>query len=80
MTVFTRTDDRLGEFALRPLDPDADADLLHSWVTHPGAAFWMMQDADVEQVRQEYRTIERHPHHDAFLGLAGGRPAFLVER
>ncbi|MGW3404663.1 GNAT family N-acetyltransferase, partial [Streptomyces zhihengii] len=23
----------------------ADAELLHRWVTHPKAAFWMMQDA-----------------------------------
>ncbi|MEV1072344.1 GNAT family N-acetyltransferase [Micromonospora parva] len=79
-TVFTRVDERLGEFALRPLDPDADAALLHGWVTHPKAAFWLMQDADEAQVAEEYRRIAGHPHHDAYLGLWRGSPAFLAER
>ncbi|MEV7176890.1 GNAT family N-acetyltransferase [Kitasatospora sp. NPDC093679] len=80
MTPFTRTDARLGEFSVRPLDPDADAALLHGWVTHPKAAFWMMQDATEDDVRAEYRRITEHPHHDAFLGLVDGVPAFLAER
>lgn len=69
-----------GDFALRELDVDADAPLLHRWVTHPKAVFWMMQDADVEAVAAEYRRIAAHPHHDAYLGLHRGEPAFLVER
>ncbi|MER7456602.1 GNAT family N-acetyltransferase [Micromonospora sp. NPDC126480] len=80
MTVHTRVDDRLGEFALRPLDPDADAALLHRWVTDPKAAFWLMQDADVAGVAAEYRRIAEHPHHDAYLGSWRGEPAFLAER
>ncbi|MEV6774998.1 GNAT family N-acetyltransferase [Streptomyces syringium] len=79
-TVFTRTDERLGEFTLRPLDPAADAALVHGWVTHPKASFWMMQDADVAEVAQAYREITEHPHHDAFIGLRDGHPAFLAER
>ncbi|MBM0278612.1 GNAT family N-acetyltransferase [Micromonospora tarensis] len=78
--VFTRVDDRLGEFALRPVDPDADAALLHGWVTHPKATFWLMQDADEARVAEEYRRIAAHPHHDAYLGLWRGSPAFLAER
>ncbi|WP_262283697.1 GNAT family N-acetyltransferase [Micromonospora sp. MA102] len=75
-----RHDPRLGEFSLRPLDPDADAVLLHGWVTHPKAVFWMMQDADVARVAAEYRRIAAHPHHDAYLGFWQDRPAFLAER
>ncbi|MFF0232920.1 GNAT family N-acetyltransferase [Micromonospora sp. NPDC005254] len=78
--VFTRVDDRLGAFALRTLDPEADAPLLHGWVTHPKAAFWLMQDADEAQVIEEYRRIAAHPQHDAYLGLWRGEPAFLAER
>ncbi|MFG1649556.1 GNAT family N-acetyltransferase [Micromonospora sp. NPDC049275] len=78
--VFTRVDDRLGAFALRTLEPEADAPLLHGWVTHPKAAFWLMQDADEAQVIEEYRRIAAHPHHDAYLGLWRGEPAFLAER
>lgn len=73
--TFTR-----GDFAIGPLDPDRDAVLLHRWVTHPKAAYWMMQDASVEDVAAEYRRIAGHPHHDAYLGSYRGSPAFLAER
>lgn len=78
--LFTRADARLGRFSVRPLDPVADVELLHHWVTHPKASFWLMQDADAAQVAFEYGKIAEHPHHDAFIGLHEGRPAFLVER
>ncbi|BBC36098.1 Acetyltransferase [Streptomyces graminofaciens] len=64
----------------RPLDPLKDAELLHGWVTHPKAAFWMMQDARLEDVERAYMEIAAHEHHDAFLGLHDGEPAFLMER
>lgn len=67
-------------FTIRELDPDADAALLHGWLTHPKAAFWMMLDASPDDVRAEYRRIAVHPHHDAFIGLHHGEPGFLVER
>lgn len=80
MNLFSRTEPRLGRFAVRPLDLEADAELLHGWVTHPKAAFWMMQGCSVAEVVAEYRRIAGHPHHDAFVGLFEDRPAFLVER
>ncbi|MEU9392569.1 GNAT family N-acetyltransferase [Streptomyces sp. NPDC048324] len=68
-------------FTFRPLDPLKDAELLHSWVTHPKAAFWMMQDARLEDVERAYREIAADEHHHALLGLdADGVPAFLMER
>ncbi|NGN65430.1 acetyltransferase [Streptomyces sp. A7024] len=66
--------------SLRTLDPAADAALLHRWVTHPKAAFWLMQGASVADVEKEYARIAADPYHDAFVGLADGEPAFLVER
>ncbi|MFE2856277.1 GNAT family N-acetyltransferase [Streptomyces lavendulae] len=77
--LFTRTDAVLGTFAIRPLDPFADAELLHGWVTDPKAAFWMMQDATLTEVEREYVRITTHEHHRAFIGLHEGRPAFLME-
>ncbi|MGO4461309.1 GNAT family N-acetyltransferase [Streptomyces sp. M-16] len=77
--LFTRTDSVLGTFAIRPLDPFADAELLHGWVTDPKAAFWMMQDATLTEVEREYVRITTHEHHQAFIGLHEGRPAFLME-
>ncbi|WP_330296502.1 GNAT family N-acetyltransferase [Streptomyces sp. NBC_00503] len=76
---FTRTDPGLGAFSVRPLDPFADAELLHGWVTHPKAAFWMMQEASLPDVEREYMKIAAAEHHEAFIGLHEGRPAFLME-
>lgn len=76
----TATTRAIGTFAFRPLDPLADGELVHSWVTHPKAAFWMMQDHSVADVRRDYGAIAAHPHHDAFIGLHDGEPAFLMER
>ncbi|MFG2295438.1 GNAT family N-acetyltransferase [Streptomyces sp. NPDC048603] len=78
-TLFSRTDDALGTFSVRPLDPFSDAELLHRWVTDPKASFWMMQDASLTDVEREYMRITAHEHHDAFIGLHNGEPAFLME-
>ncbi|HET7783415.1 MAG TPA: GNAT family N-acetyltransferase [Arthrobacter sp.] len=66
-------------FTFRCLDAEADAPLLHSWVTRPYASFWGMLSASVEDVVQEYRNIQASGHHHAVLGLDGGVPAFLME-
>lgn len=79
-STFTRTDPALGEFALRPVDPATDTELLHRWLTHPKSAFWLMSKATVEEVRREYETIAARPDHAALLGSHNGTPAFLVER
>lgn len=78
--VIFRWFDPLGEFAVREVDPGADATMLHGWLTHPKSAFWEMQDADVWAVAAYFAGIADSPHHDAFVGLWDGTPAFLVER
>lgn len=67
------------QITIEPLDLSRDLELLHAWVTHPRSTFWMMQDASVADVQAAYDAIATDPHHDAFLGRVGGRPAFLVE-
>ncbi|MDO9454895.1 GNAT family N-acetyltransferase [Nocardioides sp.] len=64
---------------LEPLDVDEHGCRLHRWVTHPRSAFWMMQDATPAEVVADYRLVEEHPHHDAWLGRVDGEPAFLAE-
>ncbi|RIJ49619.1 GNAT family N-acetyltransferase [Clavibacter lycopersici] len=64
---------------MRPLDPDADAALVHAWVTAPRARFWQMEHATLDDVRAEYRSIAADPRRDAWIGLHDGVPAFLVE-
>ncbi|MFF4552414.1 GNAT family N-acetyltransferase [Streptomyces sp. NPDC001422] len=78
MTTPTRT--AIGTFDIRPLDPVEDAPLLHRWVTHPKAAFWMMQEAKLHDVEREYMAIAASEHHHAYLGLLDGEPVFLMER
>ncbi|MFJ8724266.1 GNAT family N-acetyltransferase [Streptomyces sp. NPDC093269] len=70
----------LGTLAFRPLDPLEDAELLHGWVTHSKAAFWMMQEARLEDVERAYMEIVADEHQDALIGLHDGQPAFLMER
>ncbi|MFD9111162.1 GNAT family N-acetyltransferase [Streptomyces bottropensis] len=67
-------------FTFRPLDPPHDAELLHRWVTHPKAAYWMMQDARLEDVERTYLEVAADPHQQALLGLLDGEPVFLMER
>ena len=78
--VFTRSDGQLGTFAVRPLKPLDDAELLHSWVTHPKSAFYLLQEATLPEVEREFMGIAASEHHEAFIGLHEGRPAFLMER
>lgn len=66
--------------SFRPVDVAADAAMLHAWVTDPKAEFWMMQDADVAAVAEEYAGIEATDGHDAFIGSVDGVASFLVER
>lgn len=69
----------LGTLTLRPLDPLTDGELLHTWVTHPKASYWMMQDARPVDVERAYMEIAADEHHHALLGLHDGEPAFLME-
>lgn len=78
--VHTRTDPRLGRFALRPVDPLGDAELLHRWLTHPKSAYWLMQEARLQDVEREFMAIAASEHQEAFLGLHEGEPRFLMER
>lgn len=78
--AFSRTDATLGQFDVRPVDPIADAELLHGWLTHPKSAFWLMQDASVADVRRYFDDITVAEGREAFLGHCEGKPGFLVER
>ncbi|MGW1910746.1 GNAT family N-acetyltransferase [Streptomyces sp. NPDC002076] len=67
-------------FTFRAVDPLKDGELLHSWVTHPKASFWMMRDAKLEDVERAYMEIAADEHHHALLGLRAGKPVFLMEK
>lgn len=76
---FLRFTDEHEGLALRPLDPDRDAPVLHAWFRREAARFWNMQEHDLAQVRTTYAAMMRSPHARAYLGLETERPAFLLE-
>lgn len=78
--VLTRTDPGLGAFTVRPVDPDADAPLLHGWLTHPKSRFWLMSDFTEEDVLRYFRQVAASEHEQAYIGEWRGRPCFLAER
>lgn len=80
MSTSTSAGASIGAFTFRPLDPLSDGELVHGWVTHPKASFWLMGDHRLEDVERDYMAIAAHPHHDAFIGLHDGEPVFLMER
>ncbi|MFJ8847193.1 GNAT family N-acetyltransferase [Streptomyces cyaneofuscatus] len=68
-----------GVVRLVPVDPAADAELLHRWVTEERARFWGMADHTREQVREIYAFVDSLPTHHAYLALRDGVPAALFQ-
>lgn len=64
---------------VRPVDPDADAALLHAWVTEPRAAFWGMGDLAEEDVRAIYTHIHEQEHLAAYFLDLDGHPVGLFQ-
>ena len=73
-------DTHVGRFTLRPVEPLADAPLLHRWLTHPKSAYWLQQDATLPEIERQYLEVAACPHQDAYLGHHDGQPVFLMER
>lgn len=69
----------LGMVRIRPLAPDSDAELVHSWLIHPRSTFWGQLDASVERVVEEQRQIAASPHEAAWILELDGCPIALVE-
>ncbi|MGW3144329.1 GNAT family N-acetyltransferase [Streptomyces sp. NPDC001177] len=68
-----------GTVRILPLDPQADAGVLHTWVSEERAAFWGMNGLDREQVREIYAHMDTLATHHAFLAAVDGAPAALLQ-
>lgn len=66
-------------FTLRPVDPPADAPMLHGWFTQPRAAFWGMGARSVGEVAEIYGWIDAQDHLTASLVLVADHPIGLVQ-
>ena len=66
-------------FQLRPVDPVADLDLLHGWVTQDRAEFWGMTDHTREQVGEVYSFLDSLETHHAYLVRRDGEPVAIFQ-
>ncbi|WP_159769696.1 GNAT family N-acetyltransferase [Streptomyces sp. HM190] len=71
--------DGFGTVRVLPLDPKADAGVVHGWVSEPRATFWGMNGLTEEQVRDVYAHLDTLDTHHAFLALHDGAPVGLLQ-
>lgn len=68
-----------GTVTVTPVDPAADAGLIHGWVTQERARFWGMGGASPELVREIYEDVDRRTTHHAFIVALEGAPVALFQ-
>ncbi|MFD8307834.1 GNAT family N-acetyltransferase [Streptomyces sp. NPDC059690] len=71
--------DGYGTVRVLPLDPPADADVVHSWVRAERAVFWGMNGLGREQVAEIYTHMAGLDTHHAFLVVKDGEPVALLQ-
>ncbi|MFC7549140.1 GNAT family N-acetyltransferase [Plantactinospora sp. GCM10030261] len=68
-----------GRITVRPVDPHADLDLLHGWVSQARARFWGMRTAGRDRVREIYEYLDGLDTHHAYLMHRDGTPVALFQ-
>ncbi|MEV5335085.1 GNAT family N-acetyltransferase [Streptomyces werraensis] len=71
--------DGFGTVRVLPLEPAADAPLLHRWVSEERAVFWGMNGLTEQQVFEIYAHMETLGTHHAHLLVKDGAPAGLLQ-
>ncbi len=66
------------DVSIRPVDPVADLDVIHAWVTADRAVFWGMREHTRAEVAAVYAHLAASPTHHAFLVLEEGRGAVAL--
>jgi hypothetical protein len=61
------------------LEPDADAEVVHGWVSEPRAEFWGMNGLTKEQVQEIYAHLATLDTHHAFLAVHESEPVGLLQ-
>lgn len=78
-TVYEERVDGFGTVRFLRLDPQADADVVHSWVSEERASFWGMNGLTRDQVAEIYAHLDTLDTHHAFLIQRDGVPAALLQ-
>lgn len=71
--------DGFGTVRILPLDAEADADVVHGWVSEPRAGFWGMNGLSKERVREIYEHLVTLDTHHAYLAVRDGEPVGLLQ-
>ncbi|MFG3251356.1 GNAT family N-acetyltransferase [Streptomyces sp. NPDC048187] len=71
--------DGFGTVRVLPLDPAADAAVVHGWVSEERAAFWGMNGLTPHQVADVYAHLDTLDTHHAFLVAKDGEPVALLQ-
>jgi penicillin amidase len=66
-------------FTHRPVDPVADLDLIHAWVTQPRARFWGMTSYTRDEVGEVYAFLDGLTTHHAYLVHRDGVPVAIFQ-
>ncbi|MGY5046814.1 GNAT family N-acetyltransferase [Streptomyces sp. 900105755] len=77
--VFEHPVPGFGTVRLRPLDPEDDAAVVHSWVDAERAAFWGMTGLTRAQVAEVYAHLATLDTHHAHLAEKDGTPVGLLQ-
>lgn len=77
--VHERTVDPLGLVTTTVLDPVADLDTIHAWVTQPGTEFWGLGHLSRDEVRDLYAYVDSLTTHHAFVVRRDGDPVALLQ-
>lgn len=71
--------DGYGTVRVRPLDPEADVDVIHAWVSEERAAFWGMNGLTKARVTEVYAHLATLDTHHAHLVTKDFEPAALLQ-
>ncbi|MFD7628921.1 GNAT family N-acetyltransferase [Streptomyces sp. NPDC059851] len=77
--VYSRAVEGFGTVTFTPVDPAADAALIHGWVSQERARFWGMTGASPDLVREIYEDVDRRTTHHAFIARRDGAPVALFQ-
>ena len=78
-TVYEQQVDGFGTVRVRRLDPRADAEVVHAWVSEERASFWGMNGLTRDQVSDIYAHLDTLDTHHAFLVEREGVPVALLQ-
>ncbi|MFJ4829791.1 GNAT family N-acetyltransferase [Streptomyces sp. NPDC088747] len=77
--VHEQSVDGFGTVRILTVDPHADLDVLHGWVSEERARFWGMNGLSRQQVLETYLHLDSLDTHHALLAVKDGEPAALFQ-